>query len=200
MDNDKLKDAPIKLYISFRGSKVEIDVNTNDSTTTTVGGIKAKLVTIISAKNNNDKNDLISPLDIKLLHRGKILSNNQEDMAHVVGSSGHHHKKPKPVKLVTLGVSRTEAERAKAELEQGLQRSRPLVRDDLTAQGRQREAQRRQQGWAILARAAASHNTPSSRFGRIETLPMLPQQNVARSMLTTLVNDVGIRNCMSSHG
>merc|ERR1712038_1528131 len=49
--------------------------------------------------------------------------------------------------------------------------------------------------------ATGAHGAADKKygFGRIETLPMLPDQNKAKEILNSLANDPGILACMSKH-
>merc|ERR1712071_303799 len=81
----------------------------------------------------------------------------------------------------------------------------PRIRDDLTDSGKRELARRKRLGRSIMNKVAAGatdHTAPSQKykFHRIETLPMLPDQNKAKEILTTLANDPGVLSCMAKHG
>lgn len=106
------------------------------------------------------------------------------------------------------GVSQNESHTMAREMEQGLQKAKQLVRDDLTATGQLRMQQRKARGRQMLEQALdaakrssnrSNNNTSQYGFGRIETLPNLPDETKAREILTTLANDPGIKACMAKH-
>jgi len=203
--NQQDEAGSVKLLISFRGSKVEIPLLSS----LTVGQVKRTLAASASSDDRSSNNmSQMEARDVKLLYRGKMLTDNDSQLhAMLVSTAGNNtnnrKKTARVVKLVAMGVSTAEAEKANADLEEGILRSHALIRDDLTDAGRRREAARRLKGRALLTRAGArstSTNNNNSGFGRIETLPMLPQRDTAKRMLTELSSDAGILACMAKHG
>ena len=91
---------------------------------------------------------------------------------------------------------------APKEIFEKAKRNAPRIRDDLSSQGRADIASRQRLGRQLLSRAAkmeSKHSSKSFGFHRIETLPMLPEQNKAKEILNSLANDPGILACMEKH-
>jgi len=189
-----------ELQISFRGNKIGMTLDNDATSGTTVGQVKEKLVTIVAARSvEDDAASIITAKEVKLLYRGRILDDDDEEVGIVVTRAGR--RSTAVVKLMAMGVSRTEAATVDANAtREAFERSKPFVRDDLTDEGIRRGAERRRRGRAVLSKAAARVASPKSGFGRIETLPMLPNETTARTMLEELANDVGIRTCMENRG
>lgn len=173
----------------------------NDGTTkiTTVGQVKERLIASLAS----DDASAATTADVRLLHRGRVLDDDEEDAAHAVLGDDGRRRRDGVVRLVAVGGdSRADRATARAKAAEAVERSRRSVKDDLTEEGRRREAARRRSGRAVLSVAAARSGggAPASRFGRVETLPMLPQRETARSMLEELANDEGVRACMERRG
>jgi len=85
-----------------------------------------------------------------------------------------------------------------------LAKSRIRVVDDLTEAGRAEQATRARLGQKMLLESRSRIGVVDTRkeqykFHRIETLPMLPDQEIARSILHELANDPAILHCMTRH-
>lgn len=180
-------EANPSLIVSFRGHKVEIDV----SETTTVGDVKA-----LTAAASVDTP--ISSSDLKLLFKGKVLQDETVLMSEILPKSSSGKK---VYRLMATGVSTTEAQKLEKEMQEDI-RKVPRVRDDLTESGRANIERRRQLGRAMLQKASQKNKQQSGEtygFGRIETLPNLPDRDKAKEILTALANDPGVLACMAKH-
>lgn len=183
----------LSLIISFRGSKTSIPLRPG----TTVHSVKSTLADSI---NEVDTSIEMSPHEIKLLLKGKVLTDETIDLYSMPEIS----KSKKDIKLIAMGTSSTEQESNNVQIQQGLKNA-PRIRDDLTPAGRREIAQRRHLGRTLMNKANSHHASLSSKssnhykFHRIETLPMLPEQAKAKQILTELANDPGIRACMIKH-
>lgn len=72
------------------------------------------------------------------------------------------------------------------------------IRDDLTEEGKNELKQRGILGQKVLKKTARRKVVSSEYgFGKIETLPRLPQEEKAQQILNTLANDPGVIACMS---
>ena len=174
------KEEP-RVEVSFRGVKVEERVTKE----TTVEVLKTTVIKQLHEQH-------LSPADLKLLWRGKVLSDNETtlyDLLSVSGRSVH--------RIVATGVS--SAEKLALE-EESVRHQAVRVRDDLSEAGILQTAQRQRLGRRMLAQAASnSSSTKKYGFGRIEVLRNLPDQQRAKTILTQLANDPGILACMAKH-
>lgn len=210
----KASEAPLfELVISFRGKKVEMPL----LPTTTLLEMKAYVV------SNSDDALQMSPHDIKLIHKGKVMKEEEEitSLQQEQGSVAHHaessvfsfltktqHVKNSKtngnskiiiVRLMATGYSPTEAN----DIEQSKLHA-PRVRDDISQNGKQELERRQRLGREMLTTAANKGNlstfsTKKYGFGRIEALPMLPSHQQAKEILNSLANDPGILACMAKH-
>ncbi len=188
-----------KLIISLRGKKYD-DFSWN--TSSTVLDVKSFLSSSVS-----DELDM-QPSDIKLIHKGKILSEDSANLHSILlgasktSSAASNNSTKKPIRLMATGVSKQEAKQNNEALQQA-QRNAPRVRDDLSSAGRADIASRQRLGRKMLQKAAQrdskSHSSQNYGFHRIETLPMLPEQNKAKEILESLANDPGVLACMRKH-
>jgi len=86
------------------------------------------------------------------------------------------------------------------EYRESVRKNTIVVRDDLTEEGRQKMKERQQLGRKLMNKANISKSSSSAYgFGRIETLPNLPDEAKACEILSTLANDPGIKACMEKH-
>eukprot|EP00567_Pseudictyota_dubia_P009391 CAMPEP_0197439490 /NCGR_PEP_ID=MMETSP1175-20131217/6217_1 /TAXON_ID=1003142 /ORGANISM="Triceratium dubium, Strain CCMP147" /LENGTH=366 /DNA_ID=CAMNT_0042969415 /DNA_START=120 /DNA_END=1220 /DNA_ORIENTATION=+ len=181
----------IRMLVSWRGQKIDLPLSRG----ATVGSLKAQIVKSV------DKSLLLSAGDIKILHKGRVLANDDAELYDLVVPNGGK-KPPKVVRLMATGASEAEIKERDRSFEEGL-RAAPRVRDDLTAVGRADLARRREAGQRTLAQAAARSRAakapPQYSFGHIETLPNLPDEKKAKEILTSLANDPGILACMAKH-
>jgi hypothetical protein len=177
METDK--ETP-KLIVSFRGKKEEMQLERGVS----VEDVKARVASAA------DPTLCLNPSDIKLLHKGKVLNDDQQDMLKLLAEG---KKLTKTFRIMATGMSLSEAQASDLEFQEGIKKA-PRIRNDLTAEGRKGIARRQRLGLTMnhTKRSAVQYG-----FGRIETLPMLPQENQARQILTTLANDPGILACMA---
>lgn len=181
---DALDALQPKLIVSFRGKKLEIELEQG----LVVREIKARVATAADPILELTSND------IKLMYKGKILNDDNQDVyAMLVGDTKMRNK---TFRIMATGVSSTEATALNTEFQQGLQRA-PRIRNDLTANGRMEIARRQRLAQNLMNKGRST--APKYGFGRIETLPMLPEQETAKKILTTLANDPGILACMAKH-
>jgi hypothetical protein len=172
-----------KLIISFRGKKEEMTLEPGVS-------VKDVKTQVASAA---DPTLCLNPSEIKLLFKGKVLNDDQQDMLKLLADG---KTSAKTFRIMATGMSLSEAQVSNLEFQEGIKKA-PRIRNDLTAEGRE-EITRRQRLGRIMNDTKRSA-VLKYRFGRIETLPMLPQENKARQILTTLANDPGILACMAKH-
>lgn len=177
------------IQVSFRGTKHIISMNDKNSIMDLKNGLISNLSNDIS----------IEPFEIKLIYKGKILSDHEALLQDCLGEKDKTSNKP--IKIMAMGVSSQEATKNK-ELFEKAKRNAPRIRDDLSSQGRANIASRQRLGRQLLSQAAkkeSKHSSKSFGFHRIETLPMLPEQNKAKEILNSLTNDPGILACMEKH-
>mmetsp|Transcript_25461 Transcript_25461/g.38443 ORF Transcript_25461/g.38443 Transcript_25461/m.38443 type:complete len:354 (-) Transcript_25461:120-1181(-) len=174
------------IIVSFRGTKVTIDLNDDDKNQT-VGDIKAVLGEKVS----------LLPSEIKLLWKGKLLSDDNQKLHQLfVGVA-----KKKTHRLMAMGTSSSESDTMEKEYEHGMREAK-LIRDDLTVAGKQQLEQQRQRGRLLMNQSRRKDASSSSflyGFGKIETLPSLLHRDTARAILNKLANDPGILACMAKH-
>lgn len=182
-----MSDTYSKIIVSFRGEKVEIPLESGVS----VGTVKARVLASVAASGEQN----LSLSDLKLMYKGRILSNDSQDMHEILIVPGR--KPPKTFRLMATGLSSTEAIATNQEFEQGLKRA-PRIRNDLNPEGQMEIAHRQALGRKLL-NIGRKPAAPKYGFGKIETLPMLPEQDTAKHILQTLANDPGILACMAKH-
>jgi hypothetical protein len=86
------------------------------------------------------------------------------------------------------------------EFREGVRKGAITVRDDLSEKGQQLMKDRQKLGRQMMKKVKKPEGSSSMYgFGRIETLPNLPDEAKAREILTTLANDPGIKACMAKH-
>jgi hypothetical protein len=173
-----------KISVTFRGNRIELPFLSE----LTVADLKLKVAEAGGAD--------MTASDIKLLFKGRVLSEDKELLVSVVGT-----KPGKIHRIIALGASKTEQDDYNQKFEERLKET-GRIRNDLTIEG-QRELLRRQKlGQRELQKAAARNATnrqPMYGFGKIETLPSLPEESKAREILMTLANDPGVLSCMAKH-
>lgn len=171
------------ISVSYRGKK--IDISLSDDSSKTVRSVQDEIVRATDVPDTR----------IKLLFQGKHLSDLDLPIRVYLESMA----KRTHYKLLATGVSLKEAQA----LDEALQTARRTIRirDDLTEEGRKELAQRQRLGQFMLHNSNRKGQFDHSpyRFGRIEILPNLPNQERAREILTSLANDPGILACMRSH-
>jgi hypothetical protein len=183
-----------KVVVTFRGNKVEIPllVRDDDSSSVSVGQLRKQVVEKAAPS--------LESQDITLIFKGQKLIHDTQRLTDVLLADG---KAPKATyRLIATGVSQTESDRVDEEYRESQRKNKILVRDDLSSQGQQKERARQQLGRKMLSQARNAASTSSNSnygFGRIETLPNLPNEDQARGILKTLANDPGIRACMTKH-
>lgn len=179
-------EARPKLTVSFRKSKVELDLQPD----LTVHAVKAAL---LEAETESG----LAPSDIKLLYKGKVLDSDDEALVNILKPAGK-----KQYKMIAMGRSSNEVKAIQGEQAEARERA-PRVRDDLTQQGLRDAERRKRLGRQMMQKAAQNQRKDPSAgthgFGRIETLPNLPDQEKVRAILTELANDPGILACMKKH-
>mmetsp|Transcript_22456 Transcript_22456/g.34629 ORF Transcript_22456/g.34629 Transcript_22456/m.34629 type:complete len:386 (+) Transcript_22456:95-1252(+) len=206
MQNDCSHDDDLadygKLIVSFRGKKTEMTLSKG----LTVAGVKEKS---IQNSLGSPEMGILTYQDVKLLHKGKAVMDNKLYMHELLvapkqgGAIKTKSTKPKVYRLMLTGISASEAQANNEELTLGLAKNAPRVRDDLSTAGKQQIARRRQLGRKMMHQQAAIANRKGGGricgFGKIETLPMLPDEEKVRAILTSLANDPGILACMAKH-
>jgi hypothetical protein len=206
------------ILISFRGKKWEIPFHESSGpkegdtrvSAITVGDIRRQVSK--HATTGNPSTKLINENDsIKLIYKGKVLKNDDELLKDVflpvMAASGKRPAPSKSYRIVASGVFRTETEAMNSEIRDGIQKAKSLVKDDLTEEGQRQMKQRKLQGQRLLQKAIhknaqrRSNSTECNKygFGRIETLPDLPNEAKAREILTSIASDPGIKACMAKH-
>lgn len=179
--------ADLKLIVSFRGKKVEILF---DERGISVGNVKQRVIAKVDGGASS-----LTPSDIKLMHKGKILMDDTQDLYQLLVVDEKKATKT-TFKLMATGVSPSEAASNNQEFQEALKHA-PRIRDDLTAHGKKEIARRQQLGRNLLN--TSRKVAPKYGFRRIETLPLLPDQAKAKSILQTLANDPGVLACMAKH-
>jgi hypothetical protein len=160
-------------------------VECGPDSTSTVFDLKEKVL-------NESSVESIEPQHLKLLLGGRVLAD--DALQHEVFFSGKAAGK-KLHKIIAMGMSDGEVERFNAE--QKKVSSGVRVRDDISSEGRMEAARRIRAGKALNEMTSAKEKANAFvPFGRIETLPMLPERHVATRILTELANDPGIKECM----
>jgi hypothetical protein len=171
------------LSVSFRGKRIEISLEDKGMR---VHDIQTEILRQAAA-------DPDTPL--KLLFQGKRLTDPDILLHDILAAV----PKKKEYKIIATGLSEKEAQLLNDNLE--LARRTIRIRDDLSEQGRAELKERQRLGQYMLQKSNQRNNQASSpyRFGRIETLPNLPDQQTAREILISLANDPGVLACMQSH-
>lgn len=179
-------EAAPKILVSFRKNKVELDLQPD----LTVDAVKASLLKAESEFN-------LAPSDIKLLFKGKVLDSDDDLLVNILKPSGK-----KQYKMIAMGRSSSEVKTIQGEQAEARERA-PRIRDDLTPQGQWDAERRKRLGRQMMQKASQKERADpaagSYGFGRIETLPNLPDQEKVRAILTELANDPGILACMKKH-
>lgn len=180
----------IDLIISFRGKKIEMPLLTTTS-----------LLDIKSHISNVDPDLKMTPQDIKVIHIGKVIKDLDEsgELFSLLSKSLKKTKKSTKtiIRLMATGFSPTEAK----DFEES-KHNAPRVRDDISNAGKREIEERQRLGRKMLADAGKKTGGVTNKqygFGRIETLPMLPEKDKAKEILDALANDPGILACMAKH-
>jgi WLM domain len=209
--------SPIHVEVSFRGRKVvvpvmdqsaEANANPQRKGAASVGEIKQRVVHDYQSLHHGDSSAALTVGDIKLLYRGKVLTDNSQDLFSVVAhkSKSVHSTTSHPAstiyKMVALGVSPQEKELLQRQHELLERQQRILVRDDLSREGQQQARQRQLQSQRrqLVLQDQETNKIPSKfGFERIETLPNLHDRERAEQILRELASDPGILACMKKH-
>jgi WLM domain len=181
------EDAPATVLVTYQGIKIEKSVTPG----LTVADLKEEL---IAEHFRRSQDKTLLPAHLKVLFSGLTLPDSAS-LRDVLLSK----RKKSQYRLVATGVSSSQTEALDNDMRQAA-RAAPRIRDDLTPQGRAEDERRRLVGQSQLQKAAKRRSTnPAYGFGRIETLPNLPDQEQARDILTRLANDPGVLACMAKH-
>ncbi|KAL7565257.1 hypothetical protein ACA910_014552 [Epithemia clementina (nom. ined.)] len=195
------------LLVAYRGTKVEILLVPG----TRVQNVKDAVVAAATTSVTNDARSSDSgllPKDIKLMFKGKVLSDDNEDLyeylkePETTSPTKKEQSSKKVHRLIATGLSQVEAAKTNEDFQKKEQQMAREVRDDLSEAGVRQQEQRKRMGQHLLQKAAGksdkgSHNAYG--FGKIETLSDLPDSQKAREILETLANDPGILACMAKH-
>jgi WLM domain len=185
MTNDEY--APATVLVTYQGIKVEKTLTPG----LTVADLKEEL---IAEHVRHSHDETLLPKHLKVLFSGMTLPDSA-NLRDVLLSK----RKKSQYRLVATGVSSSQSEALDNDMRLAA-RAAPRIRDDLTVQGRAEDERRRLVGQSHLQRSAKRSSTsPTYGFGRIETLPNLPDQDQAREILTRLANDPGVLACMAKH-
>eukprot|EP00339_Tiarina_fusa_P022859 CAMPEP_0117061480 /NCGR_PEP_ID=MMETSP0472-20121206/42797_1 /TAXON_ID=693140 ORGANISM="Tiarina fusus, Strain LIS" /NCGR_SAMPLE_ID=MMETSP0472 /ASSEMBLY_ACC=CAM_ASM_000603 /LENGTH=349 /DNA_ID=CAMNT_0004780165 /DNA_START=22 /DNA_END=1071 /DNA_ORIENTATION=+ len=182
-----------KVIVSFRGEKVEFTLT--EEFALTVGHLKRSIAEV----SRSTKHAIgLEPSAVKLILKGKVLCNDDDDLRRLLAAN-----KKKAIQIMATGVSQQETEQMEFDFQDGVQKAKRLVRDDISDKGKQRMKERHILGRQMMKKASASSSPSrlqsSYGFGRIETLPNLPNEFKAREILTELANDPGVKACMAKH-
>ena len=193
------KEEETIIQVTYRGETILIPIT---ESTRIVQDVKQ---TLISHRSTTTTTEELTLDDLKLIYKGTILSNNVQLVSLLPSSSSTMNttKKPKPIRLFATGISSKETEQLQQELSKS-KRNGPRIKDDLSSSGKQELAARQQRSRQMMKKIASKEkNTsltqPYYGFAKIETLPMLPQQETAKQILHDLANDPGILACMTKH-
>jgi hypothetical protein len=177
-----------QLVITYRGNKVVMPLHEG----TTVEHVKNAVA------EQADASLELQPTDVKLLWKGKVLKEDDEDLFQSLNVTANQ----KTFRLVATGVSSQQVKASNDEFREGMLHA-PRVRDDVTEQGLKETEQRQRMGRFMMQKVNNAHDRSGTSekygFGRIQILPNLPNQEQAREILTTLANDPGILACMAKH-
>jgi hypothetical protein len=189
------------IQVTYRGESILIPIT---ESTRIVQDVKQTLI----SHRSTTKEELTLD-DLKLIYKGTILSNDVQLETLLPSSSSSSTtkttttKKPKPIRLFATGISSKETEQLHQEFSKS-KRNGPRIKDDLSSSGKQELASRQQLSRQMMKKIASkTKNTsltqPFYGFAKIETLPMLPQQETAKQILHDSANDPGILACMTKH-
>jgi len=191
-DSNPSQPSP-NLEVLFRGNKIHMSL----TPATTVRNIKSVIVSNLNDKTRAPTISELSTFDIKLMHKGKILDNDLDFYAHIKNANA---KTPKTIKLLASGISKKEELISNSAIEKGIKSTR--IKDDLSEEGRMEIAKRQMLGRQQLYKASkkdVSSQNQKYGFGKIETLPNLPNEAKAKALLNELMNDPGVKECMIKH-
>lgn len=186
------------IIVTFRGEKIEFSFGGDKLT---VGDIR--LAVVVKASSSS-----LEATDIKLIYGGKVLVDDHVDVREILLADGKAAARTTSTsyRIMALGVSKKESAGMDKALQKGIEKSKALVRDDLTREGQRKMEQRKRMGRQVLEKSDQAcrrrhHDSAVSMYGfdTIETLPNLPDEGKAREILTTLANDPGVRACMTKH-
>ena len=178
-------DEELHIVISFRGSRIKKVLTRKGEMT--VEQVKQY---VLSSSNLDPPPADMTVSHVKLLYKGKNLTEPNLDVYTMLLQSGG--KKKKTYNFIALGISGEEQSRTNQEILEGISRSTRsrLVRDDLSEEGKLELHHRKHLGQQVLAQAASSGSSRNQQlkygFQRIETLPMLPNQETAKEIFKTL--------------
>jgi hypothetical protein len=142
------------------------------------------------------------PINFKLIYKGKILSDDTENLQTLLLEGAIKGSSQKEVHIMVLGTSRKESLDHHVQ-SQKVKHAAPRIRDDISHAGKAQIARRQNTGIELLKKASRKEKSrmTSAKYGfsRIETLPMLPEEETARKILKSLSEDPGILACMEKH-
>jgi hypothetical protein len=215
-NNNNNDNSETSIQVTFRGNTFSIPITKS----TVIQDVKETLLQSYngassskgSTSTSSEKEEELKPQDLKLIYKGKILSNDLPLNTLVVPTDNHNNnnnnnniprtkkqKQPIVIRLLATGISSKETNQLKQELSMS-KRNGPRIRDDLSITGRQELAARQRLSRQFMKKVALKYDTANKYgFGRIETLPMLPEQDTAKQILHDLANDPGILACMNKH-
>jgi len=189
--NSREENEPIPLIISYRGKKITIALTEE----TSLLSIKSQIISSVEGDDDATKSINL----IKIICKGKILSDDDGETLYEQFSK-QQSKKRKIIRLMATGISAIEAQKQDEEFKKGSTKFR--IKDDLTESGKREVEARRRLGRKMMAESSKRMNSTNSNnygFCRTETLPMLPDQNKANEILSSLANDPGVLACMAKH-
>jgi WLM domain len=209
------------ILVTFRGKKMEFPLHGgDDNMISTIGELRTRIaekafgdrVSTAGDRIAKTAAERIDPDSIKLLYKGKILQNDEADVLDIFivkpSISTKNAVQQQVFRVIaTGGMTQKESEIMDQELSDGRRKAKSCVRDDLTTDGRLKMLQRQVLGREMMKEAQVRQNASSSAsssstsygFGKIETLPNLPDEAKARRILESLANDPGVKACMAKH-
>lgn len=192
------QDLP-KLIISFRGTKY-------DDFEWTMKSSLSDVTTYLSACVGDEEG-----MSVKLIHKGKVLLAGDDDSVNLHTILSNLSKQQingtskKPIRLMAMGATVQETKQNDDAFRRAKSNA-PRIKDDLSSAGKVEIAARQRLGRKMLQKAGDSSSRSSGHstekkygFHRIETLPMLPEQQKAQEILKTLASDPGVLACMAKH-
>lgn len=180
-DQQQQQQEPPQLVVSYRGNKVEISLREK----VTVQDVKQAVAESAEASVQ------LQAADIKLMFKGKVLLEDDAQLSPLLQKQG---LKKKTYRLVATGVSLQEAADFNETFVQAKKHA-PRVANDLTENGRTELKTRQRLSRQMMQKSKGNTDKSKYGFGRIETLPGLPNEQQARAILTQLANDPGILAC-----
>ena len=206
-----MDDMNSTLIVTYRGTKVDIPLLPGTSVLQAKEAVVSAVPATTFGTHTTETETGLFPSDIKLMFKGKVLHDDNQDLFEFLSTltptttnSRKTVQKKKVYRLIATGLSQAEAKRTNQEFHIQQQKLAREVRDDLSDAGVMELEKRKRMGQVLLheaaGRALATSGTSSKYgFGKIETLPNLPEESQARKILETLAKDPGILACMAKH-